>query len=127
MKQPTARIGGGVLGDQVGIGWLLRHLKGVRTVGHGGSTSGQESALQLIPERDFAITILTNAVRGERLHTEILRWAFENYLGIVQEDPKRLDIPDGPSSLEITDSARCSSCECAPTAVASSASGNSVS
>jgi CubicO group peptidase (beta-lactamase class C family) len=92
MKRPTARIGGGVLGDQVGVGWLLRDLDGVGSVGHGGSINGQESTLQLIPERDFAITILTNAARGERLHTEVLRWAYENYLGMEFEDPQPLQL-----------------------------------
>jgi hypothetical protein len=93
MKAPTYAIGGGVLGDHVGISWLMRDYQdGVRTVGHGGATLGQHSTLQLVPVRDFAITILTNAVRGEELHGEILKWALENYLGVKQDDPAPLDL-----------------------------------
>ena len=85
MKQPTVIIGGGELGDAVGIGWLTRDIGGMQTVGHGGSVNGQESTLQLIPSHNFAVVIMTNADRGKRLHTELLRWIYEQYLDVKQD------------------------------------------
>src|SRR5262249_44546777 len=59
MQSPQGPGGNDV--DAVGITWMLRNYAGVRIVRHGGGTLGQLSAFQLVPERDFALTILTNA------------------------------------------------------------------
>ncbi|MHB8507256.1 MAG: serine hydrolase domain-containing protein [Candidatus Dormibacteria bacterium] len=89
MRKPTARLPV-ALGDNVGISWLMRDIGGVQMVGHGGTTPGQLSAFQMVPERDFAITILTNASAGGELHRGILRWALEAYLGVIQAEPEPL-------------------------------------
>ena len=93
MQQPVAPLGGGALGDHVGITWLLRDIDGVRIVGHGGATNGQMAAFEMVPERDFAIAVLTNANKGSALHHEIVKWAREAYCGIVEpeETPLQLD------------------------------------
>jgi dipeptidyl aminopeptidase/acylaminoacyl peptidase/CubicO group peptidase (beta-lactamase class C family) len=90
MRRPTFDLGGGALGDEVGIAWLLRSVGGVRLVAHGGSTNGQESAFLMVPERGFAITVLTNSDRGALLHREIVRWALEAYAGVVDREPEPL-------------------------------------
>src|SRR5215469_12053971 len=41
MKEPTAALRASNLGDAIGIGWFLRDMNGVRTVGHAGSANGQ--------------------------------------------------------------------------------------
>jgi len=64
MKQPTVHMVGSAIGDHVGISWLMEDVDGVRLVGHGGSTIGQQSAFQMVPERNFGITVLTNADAG---------------------------------------------------------------
>jgi CubicO group peptidase (beta-lactamase class C family) len=92
MQRPTASLDHSALGDHVGISWLLRDVAGVRIVAHGGTTHGQLSAFQLVPERDFAITVLTNATNGGQLHTAVVRWALEAYLGVVREDPEPLPL-----------------------------------
>lgn len=92
MRRPTFGLTGGALGDEVGISWLLRTAGGVRLVSHGGSTNGQQSAFHMVPERGFAITVLTNSDRGNLLNREILRWALEAYLGVVDRDPEPLDL-----------------------------------
>jgi CubicO group peptidase (beta-lactamase class C family) len=55
MRQPTVALRASNLGDAIGIGWFLRELDGVRTVGHGGSANGQFAELLLVPERGFAV------------------------------------------------------------------------
>lgn len=50
MKMPTISMQGGTLGDWVGISWMLRDIDGVRVAAHGGSTNGQESGFELIPD-----------------------------------------------------------------------------
>ncbi len=89
MKQPTADMKGSALGDYVGISWLLQDVDGVRLVGHGGSTIGQESAFQMVPERSFGIAVLTNADRaGGELNHAVTRAALEHYAGVVETDPE---------------------------------------
>ncbi|MFJ9413374.1 hypothetical protein ACIRPT_04320 [Streptomyces sp. NPDC101227] len=61
MKEPTVALPDGSFGDAVGLGWFLRDVDGVRTVGHGGSGFGQCVALLLVPERDFAVVAAANA------------------------------------------------------------------
>jgi CubicO group peptidase (beta-lactamase class C family) len=90
MRRPTFSLAGGALGDEVGISWLLRTVGGVRLVAHGGSTNGQQSAFLMVPERAFAITVLTNSDRGAQLHRELVRWAPEAYAGVVDRDPEPL-------------------------------------
>jgi CubicO group peptidase (beta-lactamase class C family) len=91
MRRPTARLPV-ALGDEVGISWLMHDIAGVRMVGHGGTTPGQLSAFQMVPERDFAITILTNANKGGELHRDVLKWALKAYLGLVEPEPTPLDL-----------------------------------
>ncbi|ETN92742.1 D-alanyl-D-alanine carboxypeptidase precursor [Gammaproteobacteria bacterium MOLA455] len=48
-----------------GLGWGMSsyHAGGIKTIGHGGGTNGFLSMLQVIPEQNAAIAILTNGVR----------------------------------------------------------------
>lgn len=92
MKEPTFSLEGGSLGDEVGISWLLRKVQDVQLVGHGGDTHGQQAAFQLVPDRGFAIAVLTNSDRGGALSRELVRWALERYLGIEDRDPTPLEL-----------------------------------
>lgn len=92
MKRATYSLEGTALGDQVGLAWLIRNVEGLRMVGHGGGTNGQLSAFQMIPERDFAITIMTNSTNGSQLHGQLLRWALEAFLGVVEAEPQPLEL-----------------------------------
>jgi CubicO group peptidase (beta-lactamase class C family) len=89
MKEPTAELRASSLGDAVGIGWFLRDVDGVRTVGHAGSANGQFAELLLIPERHFAVISLSNASPdGLPFNQEVVSFALENYLGLVDRDPE---------------------------------------
>lgn len=91
MKEPTVALRGSTLGDAIGIGWFLRDVDGVRTVGHGGSANGQFAELLTVPERDFAVVALSNAgPNGIPFNQAVVRWALETYLGVVDRDPEPL-------------------------------------
>src|SRR5437763_2395659 len=95
MKQPTVESPGSAIGDAVGISWLLRDVDGVRIVQHGGTTVGQYSEFQLVPERNFAIISMTNSgPNGHQFNDELVRWALEAYLGVVDVDPEPLSPSD---------------------------------
>jgi hypothetical protein len=64
MRVPTAELQSSTLGDAIGIGWFLRDVDGVRTLGHGGSGNGQFAELLMGPEQDFAIVVASNASPG---------------------------------------------------------------
>ncbi len=89
MQAPTAELRASRLGDAIGIGWFLREVDGVRTVGHGGSANGQFAELLIVPERNFAVMSLSNAgPDGIPFNQAVVRWALEHYLGIIDRDPE---------------------------------------
>ena len=92
-KMQKAQARAGNMADEVGISWLLRNVDGKRLVAHGGSTPGQQSAFMMVPDKGFAITVLTNSTRGGELHGQVVMWALEHYLGIKQPDrqPVKVD------------------------------------
>ena len=67
--------------EDMGLGWHLRTIGGVRTAAHGGTFAGHILLLELVPERNFAIAILTNAGSGWRLIQDVERAALREYFG----------------------------------------------
>ncbi len=71
--------------DGVGITWMLRPTaEGPRVVQHGGDWAGQHSGFLIVPERDFAITVLTNSDTGPNLLAELFveDWALSRFAGV---------------------------------------------
>jgi CubicO group peptidase (beta-lactamase class C family) len=67
--------------DDMGIGWHLRRMRDLHTASHGGTLSGHILLLEIVPERNFAIAILTNSNVGWRLIQDVEREALKSYLG----------------------------------------------
>ncbi|WP_214318788.1 serine hydrolase domain-containing protein [Nonomuraea sediminis] len=89
MREPTVALRASSLGDAIGTAWFLRDVDGVRTVGHGGSANGMFGELLLVPERDFAVVVVSNAgPNGIPFDQAIVRWALEHYLGVIDRDPE---------------------------------------
>ncbi len=89
MKEPTAELRASSLGDAIGIGWFLRDVDGVRTVGHAGSANGQFAELLTVPERNFAVVSLSNSgPDGIPFNQAVVSFALENSLGLVDRDPE---------------------------------------
>jgi CubicO group peptidase (beta-lactamase class C family) len=95
MKEPTVDAPGSAIGDQIAISWMLRDVQGVRLVGHGGNTIGQDSGFDMVPERGFALITMTNSSpNGSMFNEDLLRWALEAYLGIIERDPEPISLGD---------------------------------
>jgi CubicO group peptidase (beta-lactamase class C family) len=89
MQEPTAKLQASSLGDAIGLGWFLRDVNGVRSVGHAGSANGQFAELLLVPERNFAVVSLSNASPGGiPFNQAVVSFALEHYLGLVDRDPE---------------------------------------
>jgi CubicO group peptidase (beta-lactamase class C family) len=79
-----------------GIVWKLRELAGVRVVEHGGAVPGQHSAFLMVPERDYAIVVLTNShPDGQALWREIVRFSLRTDLGLVAPEPTARELTAG--------------------------------
>ena len=87
MQEPTVTLRSSTLGDAIGLSWFLRDVGGVRTVAHGGSANGQFAELLLVPARNFAVVVLSNAYpNGIQCNQTVVRWALETYIGVVDRE-----------------------------------------
>ena len=77
-----------------GLGWSRRDVDDTLIIEHGGATNGFTARLTTVPERGFAIAILTNHALGAAVHTEIARVALERLLGVRDELPPVISISD---------------------------------
>ena len=77
MQTPQLRKQG--YDEDIGLAWHLRTVGNVRTVAHGGTFSGHILLLELVPDRQFAMAILTNAGSGWRLIQDVEREALRAY------------------------------------------------
>ena len=88
MKEPTAKLQASSLGDAIGLGWFLRDVNGVRTVGHAGSANGQFAELLLVPEHNFAVVSLSNAgPDGIPFNQAVVSFALETLPGTRRPRP----------------------------------------
>jgi hypothetical protein len=83
--------------EAVGVNWMLWCRGGVQIVSHSGGTNGQQCTFSLVPERDFAFTVLTNAQAGLRLGFEVTNWVLDRFLGL--EPPLLATVPVDPARL----------------------------
>jgi len=91
MQRPHAVAG--ALADAVGLSWLLEDVGGVRIVSHGGTTVGQLSTFSMVPEKQLAVTTLTNSTSGRSLNRAIVGRVLELYGGVKRVPPR---IPKTP-------------------------------
>lgn len=70
------------LGDSWGLGWIRFDWNGHRLVGHDGNTIGQAAFLRILPERGFAVGLLTNGGHTRDLHMDLYRELFEELVGV---------------------------------------------
>lgn len=79
-------------GRHWGLGWLMRRMDGTNTVEHGGATNGFTARLLTVPDRTFAIAILTNSDNGGPAHSAIAAAALERFLGLHAEMPVQVEL-----------------------------------
>ena len=67
--------------DDIGIAWHLRNVGPLRVAAHGGTLSGHILLLEIVPEKNFAVGILTNSINGWRLIQDVEREVLKQYHG----------------------------------------------
>ncbi|HZZ64647.1 MAG TPA: serine hydrolase domain-containing protein [Candidatus Baltobacteraceae bacterium] len=74
--------------------WQRRTAQGIPVLQHGGSWGGQNSDLIIVPQRNFAMSILTNSTNGGKLIADVSYsgWALNRFAGLSNPPavPKRL-------------------------------------
>jgi CubicO group peptidase (beta-lactamase class C family) len=83
----------------MGVSWMLRPTaEGVTVVQHGGTWPGQRSGLFMVPERNFAMTLLTNSEGGAQLALDLFAddWALRRFAGVsnLPATPQHLSAGD---------------------------------
>ena len=77
----------------MGITWFIRRIGDVTIYAHGGATNGQQAYFFFIPEKDFALAILTNSDDGGIITSAITNYALELYFKAKPKLPEALDRP----------------------------------
>lgn len=72
-----------------GVGWSVWDYPDVRIVDHGGAIQGFKAHLTLVPDRDFALVLLTNSDPGVRAYQEVTEWAITHYLDTDVPKPEK--------------------------------------
>lgn len=75
------------LGDSWGLGWIRFDWGGHQVLGHDGNTIGQSAFLRLLPERDLAVTLLTNGGGTHDLYLDLFREIFAELAGVTMPRP----------------------------------------
>ena len=63
----------------MGITWFIRKVGKLTIYAHGGATNGQQAYFFFLPEKDFALAILTNSDDGGIITAGITNYALEIY------------------------------------------------
>ncbi len=68
-----------------GLGWFLSDYKGRKLVGHSGGVAGFVSRVQLVPEENLGVVVLTNAEEDGAMES-ILYHILDSYLNLPSTD-----------------------------------------
>lgn len=77
-----------------GLGWAISFIEGVKVIEHGGSLNGFQVKLKVVPERHFAIAILTNSGRGGVVGDRVAGWALDHILGLRAHELGAISLPE---------------------------------
>lgn len=69
--------------DDIGLAWHLRNVGNLRVAAHGGTLAGHILLLEIVPEKNFAVGILTNSINGWRLIQDVEREVLQQYHGVT--------------------------------------------
>ena len=77
----------------MGITWFIRKAGDLTIFAHGGATHGQQAYFFFIPDKDFALAILTNSDDGGIINTEVFNLALDIYFDTKPKLPKPIETP----------------------------------
>lgn len=86
--------------DDIALGWFVREIDGLVTIGHGGVTAGYHSDLLIVPDRRVAFVGVTNATNGADVNRSVRQWVLERAAGILEIDPEP-DAQLGPDPVRV--------------------------
>jgi CubicO group peptidase (beta-lactamase class C family) len=95
MRSPVVAKAG--TDETMGLTWHLTRVGGLVIAEHGGRTNGQTSWLRLVPDRRFAVAVVTNSSRGDALIVPVLRVTLDAYFGVAQ--PPASPVAMSPDAL----------------------------
>lgn len=84
MRIPQVNAG---VRSKMGITWFIYKAGPITYYGHGGATNGQQAVFIYIPEKDFALAILTNSDDGGILNNNAITSALKLYFGFKTNIP----------------------------------------
>ncbi len=91
MWQPQIKAANGK--EFYGLGWEIGESSGTRQIRHGGATNGFNARFVVIPERKYAIAILTNSGRGVAMYQEVIEAELAERLGLHEPKPRPITLP----------------------------------
>lgn len=97
-REMRRTLGPSDYGNQRGLAWVVRPIGELETVEHNGATNGFMARLILIPEKQYAIAVLTNGDNGSALHGAVTARAIERRFGARSPVWPRATLP--ASALE---------------------------
>ena len=89
MRVPQISAGGR---GQMGITWFINKSGPLTRYSHGGTTNGQQAMFVFVPEKDFALALLTNNDNGGVLNNNLVSLALEVYFGIKPTLPNPIKV-----------------------------------
>jgi CubicO group peptidase (beta-lactamase class C family) len=99
MQQPAIDVKDGTPGSSQGLGWALQTWGGRRVFGHGGQTTGHLAQLEVLPDAQLAISLVTNGGRDPAAFlAELVNEVALALAGVRAPEP--LTPPDPPLVLD---------------------------
>lgn len=86
------QVDAGNMAPEWGLGWWIQDASGTKTIGHGGSTNGHRALLTIVPERRFALAVLTNGSSGAQVARQVERHLLAQ-IGTPRSDPQEGRLP----------------------------------
>ena len=77
-----------------GLAWSIHDIGNLQVVEHGGATNGFMARLVLVPERNYAIVVLTNGEYGSSVHGPVVAKAIEDRFGTKDAARARVTLPE---------------------------------
>ncbi|MFN5058773.1 MAG: serine hydrolase domain-containing protein [Chloroflexota bacterium] len=93
LQMRTVQTSAGGRGD-MGLTWFIRHHDGFSSYGHGGATKGQKATFRFVPDKQFAIAVLTNSDDGSIIGDAAVTRAFELFLDVAPTKPETIYMSD---------------------------------
>lgn len=87
-------------GDSCGLGWIRFNWDGHRLIGHDGRTVGQTAFLRVLPEQNFAVSLLTNGGDAGGLYQELYADIFRDLAGVTMAAP--FGPPSEPVAIDLS-------------------------